>query len=346
MSKIIFIGGILEGQLPNCGETVKNQLLIAQLKALGHSVITIDTVKWRKNPFVLVKMLLVLMFNRGAKVIISASGAASYLISFLHYIPLKKSVYFWVIGGNLHYSVANGKYNIKALQKLKWILVEGDNMKQSLEKLGLNNVKVVPNFKPIKSPNIVQNLGDEACRKFVFMSRIYPDKGVKEIVKAVDVLNGRGYSDRFVVDFYGLIEPMFEPEFNLLVTSYQNITYNGFLNLQSISGYEQLSKYDMMLFPTYWDGEGFPGVVLDANMAGVPIIASDWSMNREVVKDGYTGFIIPTHDTEALVESMRCVIDGSVDLVQMKRNCLEWVQKYDVKNVVSAELLEKIGMLE
>lgn len=344
MSKIIFIGGIKEGQVPDCGETVKNQLLINQLHALNHTIITIDTLNWRRRPLLLFRMFFSLLFNRGAKVIISASGAASYLISFLYYFPLKKNVYFWVIGGDLHLSVGKGRYNINALKALKSILVEGNNMKVALSEFGIYNVIVAPNFKPIVCYDYSNENRNADKIKFVFLSRVHPDKGVREIVEAARLLCNQGYTDKFVVDFYGKIEPSFESEFMDLVAQTANVKYRGFLNLMNTEGYKKLSDYDVMLFPTYWDGEGFPGVVLDANMAGVPIIASDWNMNTEVIMDGYTGFIVPTYDIETLVFQMRRVIEGKVDLIQLRKNCLEWVRKFDVKNVVTKELLRQIGV--
>lgn len=343
-NRVILIGAINEGNIPTCGETMKNQLFIKRFRELFDSVITVDTLNWQHRPWVLIKMFFSLLFNRGAKVVISASSSASYLISFLYYIPLKKNIYFWVVGGNLQNSVAQGRYNIKALKALKGILVQGQCMVEALNKFGLSNILHVPNSKPIIfTPQSIEQKGT-VC-KFLFLSRVHPDKGVSDIISATQQLNAIGYDKQFCVDFYGKVEPSFVAEFESMIEATPNAEYKGVLNLKDSAGYEQLSKYDMMLFPTYWDGEGFPGVVLDANMAGVPIISSDWSMNSEVVQEGYTGFIIPTRDTKALAESMKSVIEGRVDLEQMKRNCLDWVQQYDVKNVITIELLSKIGLI-
>ncbi len=111
-------------------------------------------------------------------------------------------------------------------------------------------------------------------------------------------------------------------------------------------GYDLLSTYDMMLFPTYWRGEGFPGVVLDANIAGVPIIASDWNLNTEVIENNQTGIIIPTHDPEALFEAMKKVIAGEIDLYAMKNICVEHVQQYDFRNVLSEELMKRLHLFD
>ena len=40
-------------------------------------------------------------------------------------------------------------------------------------------------------------------------------------------------------------------------------------------------------------------IVIDAYIAGVPLIASDWNMNTEVITEK-TGVIIPPKDEEAL----------------------------------------------
>ena len=159
------------------------------------------------------------------------------------------------------------------------------------------------------------------------------------------MLDVTGYADEYIVDFYGAFDTDYEEQFNDMIKGHGNINYKGFLNMLNKSGYDTLSTYDVMLFPTYWDGEGFAGVVLDANMSGLPIIASDWNMNKEVVQDGKTGFIIPVHDYKALANRMKAFINGDVDLLSMKQNCLEYVKQFDYRKVVTRELLQNLGLL-
>jgi glycosyltransferase involved in cell wall biosynthesis len=47
-----------------------------------------------------------------------------------------------------------------------------------------------------------------------------------------------------------------------------------------------LRDYFALLFPIYYIGEGFAGTAIDAFSAGVPVIASDWKYNSEVIKEG------------------------------------------------------------
>lgn len=106
-----------------------------------------------------------------------------------------------------------------------------------------------------------------------------------------------------------------------------------------------MSHYDVFLFPTYYKGEGFPGSVIDAYIAGLPIIASDWHFNKDVIKDGETGFIIPPQDEEALYKSMLSLIRDKTVLRQMRDNCLSEAKRYDVNNVLNEDVLRKVGII-
>lgn len=346
-NRVIFIGAIDKGNVATNGETMKNQLLLKRFDALFDKVVSIDTYQWEKHPWIIISILWHLIINRGAKVVVSASGAASYLFLFLHYFPLKKNVYDWVIGGSRATLIRKGVYRLNDLKRLNKIIVEGESMVLELKKMGLDNVVCVPNFKPVdfiqRRERVVS--ADITPSRFVFLSRIHPDKGVKEIIESCRYLNENGYEKRFFIDFYGAFDTNYQQQFNALISPFKNIEYKGFLNLMEEKGYEELSKYDAMLFPTYWEGEGFPGIAIDAYMSGLPIIASDWSMNKEVIDDGITGCIIPVHDSMALATKMKDIIDGEIDVTTLRKNCIERALQYDYRNVVSKELLTNLGLI-
>ena len=64
------------------------------------------------------------------------------------------------------------------------------------------------------------------------------------------------------------------------------------------------------MFPTTWKGEGFPGVIIDAYAAGLPVIATDWNLNKEIICEGENGFIIPPNDVQALAKKMIWVMNN------------------------------------
>ena len=152
------------------------------------------------------------------------------------------------------------------------------------------------------------------------------------------------YSEKFIVDFYGPFEAEYEFLFKDEISTISNISYKGFLDLRNQKNYDILAKYDAMLFPTYWHGEGFPGIIIDAFVSGLPVIATDWSLNAEIIEDGKTGVILKDNTIEALADAMETMINNPKSVELMSILCQNSAMNFDIMNVVSDKLLEKIGI--
>lgn len=338
-NKVIFIGGIGDKKTFG-GELTKNKFIITRLKELGKKVIYVDTYQSSKKIWKLWKIPFVLLFYPKSTLILSSSMGNIYgIIKFLYYFRLKKNVIYWGIGGLFPEQIKKNLFNKKYFNYLNVIIVEGDKMKDILFEIGIKNVITMPNFKKIEYiPE--NNYRSNEIIKFVFLSRILPEKGVDYIIEAAKILNEKGYSNKFIIDFYGRIESSYKEDFTNKVSSISNIKYSGSLDLSVNEGIDKLSSYDIMLFPTYWKGEGFPGVVIDAYIAGLPIIASDWSLNKEFIIDQETGIIIPTHSVDLLSESMIDIIQHPEQIQTMSRKCIDELNKYNVDELISKELVE------
>ncbi len=88
-----------------------------------------------------------------------------------------------------------------------------------------------------------------------------------------------------------------------------------------------------MLFPTYWKGEGFPGVIIDAFVAGLPVIATDWNMNTEIIEDGVNGFIIEPKSSAALAEKMQYVMQSRGELEKIRQNNFTRAKDYHIDKI-------------
>lgn len=341
---VILIGAIGIKREPRGGETMKNRLFVKRFEELFDKVIPVDTHHWQKKPWCLILVLWHLLVNRGAKVVISSCDNSAYnLIRFLYYVRLKKQVFYWVVGGGFHELVNNGTINPKYYHFLKGIFVQSPEMVEALQVKGLKNVRYVPNSKPIYDIKIGNRNGE--LLRFVFLSRIHQEKGCKEIMECTQKLNDNGYHDRFNVTFYGNIDKQYGDVFRSDIKDFDNIEYKGLLDLTRKQGYEELSHYDVLLFPTYYFNEGFPGVVIDAYIAGLPLIATRWHFNDQVIEDGETGVLIEPKDVDALYQTMLGFINKKYNYEEMQRNCLASAKQYDVKNILSAAALKDLGLL-
>ena len=55
--------------------------------------------------------------------------------------------------------------------------------------------------------------------------------------------------------------------------------------------------------------EGIPLVVIEAMAAGLPVVASDTGAIGEIVKDGDTGLLVPSHEQFALCDAISKIAD-------------------------------------
>lgn len=109
---------------------------------------------------------------------------------------------------------------------------------------------------------------------------------------------------------------------------------------------EELKKYymasDLFVLPTREDIWGL--VVGEAMAYGLPVITTDRCVaGLTLVKDGVSGYVVPTEDEKKLAEKIETAIHG--DLTAMGQAALEAVKPYTIENMakVHMEILEGRG---
>jgi glycosyltransferase involved in cell wall biosynthesis len=70
-----------------------------------------------------------------------------------------------------------------------------------------------------------------------------------------------------------------------------------------------LGASDVFLFTSIAEGEGMPGVLIEAALAGLPAVTTDVPGARDVVVDGQTGCVVPIDDFDALVAATRALVE-------------------------------------
>ena len=71
---------------------------------------------------------------------------------------------------------------------------------------------------------------------------------------------------------------------------------------------ELLRGTDVFVFPSLWAGEGMPGVLIEAGLSGVPVVATATGGVRSIVLDGDTGFVVKVDDFDALVDATAVLV--------------------------------------
>jgi len=80
--------------------------------------------------------------------------------------------------------------------------------------------------------------------------------------------------------------------------------------------------------------EGLPKAVMEAMAVGLPIIASDVRGNRDLVKSGENGYLVPLDDVEQTAIAIERLIDSEDLRRSMGEKSKELVKQYDLKNII------------
>ena len=340
-SKIFICGnfGYKNNQID--GQTVKTrQLKDILIKKLGENSITyVDTSYAKSTPFATFNKIKRNAMDCSHLIILPGKNGLKVLLPF--YIRWKKSINidirYIVIGGWLPQFLYRNKFYLGLRKKLDAIYIETNIMKKNLLNMGLNNVAVLPNFRQIDF-EITKINKIELPFKLVYFSRVVREKGVELAIEAVERINRKNNS--LILDIYGPIQRNYRGLFEKILTKANSkISYKGIIEPTRNNMYEVLSKYDLMVFPTYYQGEGFPGAILDSFISGVPVLASDWKYNSEMIKEGETGKLFVSQNIEDLTEKLEFLTNHPDLIYKMKRNCLEEAKKYDADFIV--DILEK-----
>jgi glycosyltransferase involved in cell wall biosynthesis len=82
----------------------------------------------------------------------------------------------------------------------------------------------------------------------------------------------------------------------------------GILNFEGVRTGEEkncfFAQADIFLFPSFFESENFPTVILEAFSAGLPVVATQWRGIPDQVRSGYNGFVHQVHDIEGMADSV------------------------------------------
>ena len=343
MEKILFIGDCGNFKNTSNGVYAKNIQLFNRLKEVFVTLKHVNTNNWKKNPSVLLNVLRSIWQYRKKDIIISLNTYSSYkLIKIVKRLFPSIRLNYFVIGGILPNFISQLEMKQRECYSIvKWFMVESQEMKRKMELLGYKNVIHIPNFKKIAY--IPEKSTETSVPfRFVFLSRIIPEKGCDLIMEATRRINKEIGEDKFLVHFYGKVDDSYESQFLKTINEIPNAEYKGFLNLADVSNYDVLASYYAMLFPTFWKGEGFPGILIDAMIAGTPVIASEWGYNTEIIENGTTGIIIKSKNVDELANAMNSFICNHSKVAEMTRHCRIQAMEYDTARVLNNELFQKI----
>jgi len=342
MYKIGICGHFGENKNLLNGQTIKTKVLTEELKKeLGlNSVKIVDTYGWKSNPITLFINCFCLIRDCKNIIILPAYNGIKVLVPLFLILNklFQKKLHYVVIGGWLPEMLDKKKLLRKKISQFDGVYVETYSMQKKLKSLGLYNVKYLPNFKRLKilqENELVYTTGEPY--KLCTFSRVMKEKGIEDAIEAVKYVNETLDRKIYTLDIYGQIEENYCKRFEDLKRIFPDyIVYKGVVEFDE--SVDVIKEYFALLFPTYYEGEGFAGTILDAFAAGVPVIASDWKYNSEIVKEGENGYLFGSNDLRSLTNVLITAANNPSYFNKLKIKCIDIANYYSPQNTIKVLL--------
>jgi glycosyltransferase involved in cell wall biosynthesis len=153
----------------------------------------------------------------------------------------------------------------------------------------------------------------------IFVGHLRVAKGVLEAVAAVNNI------EEAELHIYG---PLVDVRKEQLTGP--RVFYHGTLAPAAVQ--VEFAAADVLLFPTYHAGEGYPGTLVEAAMVGLPVVASRWQALPEMFPNSELLFIEPRSVSD-IVRVLREITTREIDLERLSAKMRERSPAFDARLV-------------
>ena len=167
---------------------------------------------------------------------------------------------------------------------------------------------------------------------------ISKSKGIVISTEAARILKEKNL--KFIWNFIGNFQSKdIKHETEIRISEYGLENFIKFLGF--IDGTEKFSFYsnaDIFCFPTYYENEAMPLVLLEAMMMSLPIVATNWRGIPNIIDDTKNGLLVPIKDPLKVAESIEILVNN----VELRINLGKNARKKFLKEFTIEKHLKKM----
>lgn len=339
MRKVTIIGKFDTANGVSDGQAVKTNIVAEELERYYgiENVSRLSSYGWRKNPIKLfVKSIFAVLTSENVMFLTDEGGIKVFpRLLLLANTRGKCKLHYYVVGGWLSKYLDKSTTAVRDLQKLDAIYVEIPAMLRELEERGFTNGMLVNKFRrmtPVKREDI--ELRPSAPYKLCYFSRVMKEKGIEECIESVKLANKRAGFVKYTLDIFGSVNESYIEVFEEQKKAFPSfINYKGIVDFQRST--QVLKDYFAMLFPTFYTSEGYPNAVVDAFAAGLPVVATRWNYNEEIIHNHEDGILVDVGSVEKIVEAVEEMAENPAFYEAMRLNCLARCKEYLPENAIT-----------
>ena len=193
------------------------------------------------------------------------------------------------------------------------VAVSEDLKQFIIEKVGVSSGRITVLYNGVDVPPPTAQTDVDACRKELGLPKndqivgvvgnLYPVKGHQYLIESIPAVLEKCPNTSFIFAGRGQLETELKDQVHRLGLD-KRVHFLGLR--QDIP--RILALLDVFVLPSL--SEGLSMAILEAMMAGKPVIATRVGGNPEIVLDGETGFLVPPRDSQVLAASLTKVLSN------------------------------------
>ena len=158
-------------------------------------------------------------------------------------------------------------------------------------------------FRPSAEKNVRTQYGIGDDPMLLFVGRMITQKGVPYLIDAMPlVLKEHPRAKLFLVGRGSALKGLKAKVAAMGLE--KSVIFSGYLSEQQLK--EAYGTCDLFVLPSVW--EVLPIAVLEAMSSARPVVCTDAGGDREMVRDGVNGYVVPKRDPGALAEKVNLVL--------------------------------------
>ncbi|OPY28791.1 MAG: putative glycosyl transferase [Methanocella sp. PtaU1.Bin125] len=213
--------------------------------------------------------------------------------------------------GGLTYDWLIGRWPFAMADRIiavsKW--VRGDIAKYRIDAgkiIPVHNGIDVSEFRPSAARNVRTQYGIGDAPMLMFVGRMITQKGIPYLIDAMPlVLKAHPEAKLFLVGRGSLLEGLKSKVASMRLE--KSVIFSGYMSEEMLK--EAYGTCDLFVLPSVW--EVLPIAVLEAMSSGKPVVCTDAGGDREMVRDGVNGFVVPMRNPKALAEKINAVLSDA-----------------------------------
>jgi glycosyltransferase involved in cell wall biosynthesis len=216
-------------------------------------------------------------------------------------VTVAGSTYDWLIG-RWPFALAD-----RVIAVSEW--VRGDIAKYRIDAgkiIPVHNGINVDSFQPSDAKNVRTHYGIGDDPMLLFVGRMITQKGIPYLLDAMPLILKEHPGAKLLLVGRGSMLKGLKAKVTAMGLE-KNVIFSGYMSEEMLT--EAYGTCDLFVLPSVW--EVLPIAVLEAMSSGKPVVCTDAGGDREMVRDGINGYVVPMRDPRALAEKVNLVLSDA-----------------------------------